>query len=56
MTLKMIDVFASTIPGLAFVPQVHVNYAETVMPMRDGLLKLRDFPAEFGGSGEIVPE
>lgn len=54
--LKLVDVFAAAIPGLAFVPQVHVNYAETVLPMRDGLPKLKDFPAEFGGSGETVPE
>ena len=54
--LKMIDVFAATIPDLSFVPQVHVNYAETVLPMRDGLPKLKDFPAELGGSGEAVPE
>lgn len=54
--LKMIDVFAATLPTLAFVPQVHVNYAETVLPMRDGLPKLKDFPTEFGGSGEVVPE
>ena len=54
--LKMIDVYAATIPGLAFAPQVHVNYAETVLPMRDGLAKLKDFPAEFGGSGEVLPE
>jgi len=24
--------------------------------MRDGLPKLRDFPAEMGGSGQAVPE
>jgi hypothetical protein len=54
--LEMVDVFAATIPDLAFVPQVHVNYAETVLPMRDGLPKLKDFPAEFGGTGEVVPE
>lgn len=54
--LDMVDVFAATIPSVAFAPQVHVNYAETVLPMRDGLPKLRDFPAEFGGSGETVPE
>jgi hypothetical protein len=54
--LKMIDVFAATIPGLNFVPEVHVNYAETVLRMHDGLPKLRDFPAEFGGSGEAVAE
>ena len=54
--LKMIDVFAATIPGLAFKPVVHVNYQETVLPMRDGLPKLKDFPSEFGGSGETMPE
>jgi hypothetical protein len=30
--------------------------AETVPPMKDGLPKLRDFPAEAGGSGEVMPE
>ena len=53
--LKMVDVFAATIPDLVFEPQVHINYAETVLPMRDGLPKLKDFPAEIGGSGEVVP-
>ena len=38
-------------PDLDFAPGVHVNYAETVLPMRDGLPKLKDFPAEYGGSG-----
>ena len=55
-TLGLVDVFAATLPGLAFAPGVHVNYAETVLPMRDGLPKLKDFPKEFGGSGEQVPE
>lgn len=54
--LGMIDVFAATLPDLEFQPGVHVNYAETVLPMKDGLPKLRDFPKEFGGSGEAVPE
>lgn len=55
-TLGMIDVYAATIPTLAFVPGIHVNYAETVLPMRDGLPKMKDFPAELGGSGQTVPE
>jgi hypothetical protein len=54
--LKIIDVFAATIPDLAFAPQVHVNYAETVLPMPDGLPKLHDFPVEFGGSRTVIPE
>lgn len=54
--LGLVDVFAATLPDLQFQPGVHINYAETVLPMKDGLPKLRDFPAEFGGSGETVPE
>jgi hypothetical protein len=54
--LGMVDVFAATIPTLDFKAGVHINYAETVLPMRDGLPKLKDFPKDFGGSGEAVPE
>lgn len=54
--LGMVDVFAATMPSLTFAPVVHVNYAETVLPMKDGLPKLKDFPKEFGGSGEAIPE
>ena len=54
--IELVDVFAATIPDLAFAPAVHVNYAETVLPMKDGLPKLRDFPSELGGSGEVLPE
>jgi hypothetical protein len=54
--LGLVDVFAATLPDLDFQPGVHVNYAETVLRMKDGLPKLKDFPAEFGGSGEAVPE
>jgi hypothetical protein len=54
--LGLIDVFSATLPTLAFAPAVHVNYAETVLPIRDGLPKLKDFPAEFGGSGETMAE
>ena len=54
--LGLVDVYAATIPTLKFSPGVHVNYSETVLPMRDGLPKLRDFPAELGGSGVVVPE
>ena len=43
-------------PTVAFAPGVHVNYAETVLRMKDGLPKFRDFPADLGGSGEAVPE
>ena len=52
----LVDVFAATIPSFPFKPGVHVNYAMTVLPMKDGLPKLKDFPAELGGSGETVSE
>ena len=54
--LGLVDVFASTLPTLKFKPAAHVNYGETVLPMRDGLPKFNDFPAEIGGSGEQMPE
>ena len=55
-TFGLVDVYAATIPTLKFAPGVHVNYSETVLPMKDGLPKLKDFPKELGGSGEAVPE
>lgn len=55
-TLGLADVHASTLPSLDFRPGVHLNYASTVLPMKDGLPKLRDFPAEIGGSGEAMEE
>ena len=52
----VVDVYAATIPSLSFRPALHVNYAETVLPMKDGLPKLKDFPKELGGTGETIPE
>jgi hypothetical protein len=54
--LKLVDVYAAIIPDLKFKPGVHVNYQETVLPMKDGLPKFKDFPADFGGSGEMLKE
>jgi hypothetical protein len=55
-TIGLTDVFAGVIPNVPFKPAVHLNYVETVLPIKDGLPKLKDFPAEVGGSGETVPE
>jgi hypothetical protein len=54
--LGLVDVFAATLPTLPYAAGVHVNYAETVLPMKDGLPKFKDFPADFGGSGEMAAE
>jgi hypothetical protein len=35
---------------------LHVNYGETVLPVRDGLPKQKDFPKEMGGTGTLLPE
>ena len=54
--LGLTHIYPAGFLTLTFKPTVHLNYAETVLPMKDGLLKLRDFPAEAGGSGETLPE
>jgi hypothetical protein len=50
------DVYAAILPQLPFKPAVHVNYQATVLPMRDGLPKQKDFPKPLGGSGELISE
>jgi hypothetical protein len=55
-TIGVVDVHSSTIPEFDFNPAIHVNYQEHVLPVRDGLPKLKDLPAEMGGSGEQAAE
>jgi hypothetical protein len=50
------DVYAAVIPELPFQPKVHVNYQESVLRLRDGVMKFRDLPAEMGGSGTPAEE
>jgi len=52
----LIDVYAAVIPALPFKAMLHVNYADSVLELRDGLPKQHDFPKELGGSGELLPE
>ena len=54
--LGMVDVPAGRIQGLAYQPTLHVNYGEKVMAVRDGLPKFKDFPKDFGGSGDTLPD
>ena len=54
--MKLIDIYAAILPTLVFEPALHVNYVETVLPMKDGLPKFRGFPKEVGGTGETVAE
>lgn len=52
----LIDVYAAVLPDLPFKAMLHVNYADSVLPCKDGLPKQKDFPAEMGGSGVLLPE
>jgi hypothetical protein len=54
--MGLTDVYAAVIPEFPYQAGVHVNYQETRLPIRDGLLKLKDFPKELGGSGVSVAE
>jgi hypothetical protein len=54
--LGLTHIYPACFPTLRFAPTVHLNYAEALLPMKDGLPKLRDFPAAAGGSGETMPE
>ena len=53
---SLTDIYVAVMPDLPFKPALHVNYQEAVLPMKDGLPKQKDLPAEMGGSGELLPE
>jgi hypothetical protein len=54
--MGLTDVYAASIPTLPFRPGIHVNYQETKLRIRDGLPKMKDMPAEMGGSGVALAE
>ena len=49
--MGLTDVYAAVMSDFPYQPEVHVNYQETVLHMKDGLPKLKDLPEEMGGSG-----
>lgn len=52
----LVDVYAAAIAKFPFKAAVHVNYQETVLPIKDGAPKFKDVPKEMGGSGVTLPE
>ena len=48
--------FYHEIMGFEYQPTLHVHYGEKVLTVRDGLPKFKDFPKDFGGSGDMLPE
>lgn len=52
----LVDVYAAVIEDFDFAPGVHVHYQETVLPIHDGVTKLKDLPKAMGGSGVALAE
>jgi len=52
----LVDVYAAVIRKFPFKAALHVNYQETVLPIKDGMPKFKDMPKEMGGSGVTLPE
>ena len=54
--MKLVDVYPNVVPDLKHEPTLHVFYATRTIDVKDGLPKFKDMPADFGGSGETLPE
>jgi hypothetical protein len=54
--MGLIDVYAGVIADFPYEPAIHVHYEETRLRIADGLPKMKDVPAEMGGSGVSVAE
>ena len=54
---KMVDICGGLIDWgeKGFQPAMHINYANAMFKLKDGKPKFKDFPTEFGGTGEIIP-
>jgi hypothetical protein len=51
-----VDVPSGSIVGFSSKPTLHIHYGEEVLAVRDGLPKFKDFPKDFGGSGDTLAE
>jgi hypothetical protein len=50
------DIYAALLPSVEFKPEMHANYGQKKLAVKDGLPKFNDFPADMGGSGQMLPE
>ena len=55
-TFRIIDVDAAILDGFTFNPTAHINYGSAMLLVLDELPKYLNFPANFGGSGELMGE
>lgn len=53
---ELVDVYPNAVPDFTHEPALHVFYANKTVSVKDGLPKFADMPADFGGSGEVLPE
>ena len=54
--IELVDVYPNVVPDLKHEPTMHVYYKDKTISIKDGLPKFKDFPTEFGGSGEMLSE
>jgi hypothetical protein len=54
--MKLVDVYANVIPDFPHEPALHVHYGNKMVSVKDGLPKFKDMPADFGGTGETLPD
>jgi hypothetical protein len=54
--MKLVDVYVSILRDFPYQPALHVHYGNKMVSVKDGLPKFKDMPAEFGGSGETLPD
>jgi hypothetical protein len=54
--MSLVDVYPNVVPDFEHKPTVHVHYGSKTVSVKDGLPKFNDMPAEFGGSGETLPD
>ena len=55
-TYGIIDVYGSILENFSFKPTAHINYENTILSIKDGLPKFKDFPEDFGGTGTLLTE
>jgi hypothetical protein len=48
-TWGLTDVYVAVIPDFPYHADIHVNYEQTKLRIKDGLPKMKDLPQEMGG-------
>ncbi len=54
--LGLIDVYAAVIPDFPYRAVIHIQYQETTLRIKDGVPKMKDVPADMGGTGLSMAE